>query len=164
MGYVKWMVQLVIVFFLFGILKASEPMCLSRFDYDEKIMLKILKLEDALEKFEKNKTDNAAIAFTAHIFEGSPVLFSNVITNIGNLYNQNTGTFTSTVPVLYYFTFHLVKKQSYMSRDSYNGSYGVSNGAYLHLMRRDTVQLVQCSPSNWFESWSSFSGVLIKAN
>ena len=55
MGYVKSMVQLVIVFSLFGILKASEPMCLSRFDYDEKMLLKILKFEDALEKFEKDK-------------------------------------------------------------------------------------------------------------
>ncbi|KAH3800937.1 hypothetical protein DPMN_154580 [Dreissena polymorpha] len=45
-----------------------------------------------------------------------------------------------------------------------NGIYGVSNGAYLHLVRGDTVQLVECSPSNWFESWSSFSGVLIKSD
>ncbi|KAH3809643.1 hypothetical protein DPMN_138018 [Dreissena polymorpha] len=55
MGCVMLMAQLVIVFFLFETLKASEPMCLSRFDYDEKMLLKMLKFEDALEKFEKSR-------------------------------------------------------------------------------------------------------------
>ncbi|XP_052219108.1 uncharacterized protein LOC127836499 isoform X2 [Dreissena polymorpha] len=111
MGFVKLMAQLVIVFFLLGILKASEPMCLSRFDYDEKMLLKMLKLEDALEKIEKSRKDNA-IAFTASGPVDFPFRFDNVLTNIGGRYYQSSGHFICNVPGLYYFTFHLVKKRA----------------------------------------------------
>ena len=57
MDNVKSMAHIVIMFFVFGILKASEPTCLSRFDYDEKMLLKILRFEDAIAKFDKKITD-----------------------------------------------------------------------------------------------------------
>ncbi|KAH3809849.1 hypothetical protein DPMN_138229 [Dreissena polymorpha] len=57
MEYSKSIAHIVILFFLFGTLKASEPRCLSRFDYDEKMLLKILRFEDVLEKFDKKITD-----------------------------------------------------------------------------------------------------------
>ncbi|KAH3809651.1 hypothetical protein DPMN_138026, partial [Dreissena polymorpha] len=135
------------------------------------------------------KADNAAIAFTV---SGGPLdtpfRFSTVLTNIGGSYEQSTGYFTCTVPGLYFFTFHLVKKRKSPQIDLCGcslgknaksvgikafidpsgqadfGSYGVSNGAYLYLNKGDTVQLVDCTPSDSFESWSSFSGVLVKAD
>ncbi|KAH3800932.1 hypothetical protein DPMN_154575 [Dreissena polymorpha] len=136
--------------------------------------------------------DDAAIAFTASVPVDSPFRFGTVLTNIGGHYNQNTGSFTCAVPGLYYFSYHLVKKRAdprvdacgcslgknvvsvgikayidpqdpFTSGGADMRSYGVSNGAYLNLFRGDTVQLVDCSSVNYFESWSSFSGVLVKA-
>ncbi|KAH3819009.1 hypothetical protein DPMN_120739 [Dreissena polymorpha] len=133
-------------------------------------------------------SDKAAIAFTASGPVDSPFRFDNVLTNIGARYDQSSGRFICTVPGLYYFTFHLVKKRTSPAVDlcgcslginsisvgirafidpyaeADRGSYGVSNGAYLQLLFGDTVQLVDCSSSGTFESWSSFSGVLIKAD
>ncbi|KAH3800935.1 uncharacterized protein LOC127838891 [Dreissena polymorpha] len=273
MDYAKSIGHIVIVFLLFGTIEASEPRCLSRFDYDEKMLLKLLRFEDTIEKFNRkitdmmntfednerkrnsvtkeaadeaklktkqimdeikqntsnvlmndsrnlrtqmqevetlraqmrgemnnlqsaialNKKENAAIAFTAYGPVGSPVRFGTVLTNIGGHYYQTTGNFNCTVPGLYYFTFHLVKLRSstvdscscnlgkngqsvgimaYIDPEDYSsttggadaGSYGVSSGANLHLIRGDTVQLVSCSAVDKFENRSSFSGVLIKAD
>ncbi|KAH3878408.1 hypothetical protein DPMN_002301 [Dreissena polymorpha] len=57
MRYVKSIARITVLFFACRILRASEPMCLSRFDYDEKMLLKILRFEDALEKFDKKISD-----------------------------------------------------------------------------------------------------------
>ncbi|WAR10699.1 C1QT7-like protein [Mya arenaria] len=44
----------VVVFALgFHVILADEPKCLSRFDYDEKMLLKLLRIEDKLEHFEQ---------------------------------------------------------------------------------------------------------------
>ncbi|KAH3812254.1 hypothetical protein DPMN_140680 [Dreissena polymorpha] len=57
MDHVKSISHIVIVFLLLGTIEASEPRCLSRFDYDEKMLLKILRFEDVLEKFDRKITD-----------------------------------------------------------------------------------------------------------
>ncbi|KAH3709733.1 hypothetical protein DPMN_154576 [Dreissena polymorpha] len=57
MDVVKSPAHIVIVFLLFGTIGASEPTCLSRFDYEEKMLLKIRRFEDALEKFDKKITN-----------------------------------------------------------------------------------------------------------
>ncbi|WAR04933.1 hypothetical protein MAR_020302 [Mya arenaria] len=43
-------------------------------------------------------------------------------------------------------------------------SYGVSNSAYLRLAAGDKVRLGGCHSADHFESWSSFSGLLIKTD
>ncbi|KAH3709739.1 hypothetical protein DPMN_069203 [Dreissena polymorpha] len=50
------------------------------------------------------------------------------------------------------------------SGGAYRGNNGVSNGAFLKLIRGDTGQLVECSDASSVESYSSLSGVLIKAD
>ena len=50
------LLKLVLVVALGGALGA-EPKCLSRFDYDEKMLMKLLRLEDIVTKFEARVTD-----------------------------------------------------------------------------------------------------------
>ena len=51
---------MLLLLLMFGSTLCGEPTCLSKFDYDEKMLMKLLRLEDMVAKFDTRVTDLAA--------------------------------------------------------------------------------------------------------
>ncbi|XP_060564162.1 uncharacterized protein LOC132723455 [Ruditapes philippinarum] len=112
----------------------GELKCFSRFDYDEKMLMKQLRFEDKVQKFEEfingarsqGKRATPLIKnVTSEMLENmanSRMEFEKVheqmnermkeITNEGNAFDTSTGKFTCPVSGLYHFSLHIIKKRS----------------------------------------------------
>ena len=109
------------------------------------------------------------------------VKFSNVITNIGKLYNATSGEFTCDVPGLYFFTLvvyntanapvascfitknYANKVEAYLSIPPSGGYLEASASVVLHLSKGDKVALSGCTKYT-LEWLTTFSGFLISAD
>ncbi|XP_053375329.1 complement C1q-like protein 4 [Mercenaria mercenaria] len=106
------------VYIVFG--DNEEQTCYSRFDYDEKMLTKLVKLEEKIKKMEKliKKRINfetsleGTVAFTvtdpANVFTLGSLTFATVISNDGDAFNSSTGKFICPISGMYYFSLHLV--------------------------------------------------------
>ncbi|XP_053381175.1 complement C1q-like protein 4 [Mercenaria mercenaria] len=91
-----------------------EPgQCLSRYDYDYKVMKQLVDLTTELQELKKKiPQGQLSVAFMAQLSEsivnppqGSVIAFDSVLTNVGEAYNAGTGTFVADVDGIY--SFHL---------------------------------------------------------
>ena len=113
------------------------------------------------------------------------VRFSHIYTNIGNDYNETSGNFTCQHPGIYLFTLHLYKsspaskaacdilKDGKTTVTAYSMPlvqqgvyhlYEAGNSVVLHLNRGDTILVGNCERGFGFLGYSSFTGVLMKAD
>ncbi|XP_028831622.1 cerebellin 11 [Denticeps clupeoides] len=155
----------------------------------EKLTLRLDATERALER---EQAEKQRVAFTASILtskdqhhgpfnDESNLVFSKILTNIGNAYNPNTGVFTAPVKGVYYFRYsgygyagndmglsifkgsqRMVSSYEHRSADSNDN---VSNGVVLELDVGDVVYA-----RLWINTWvftdsrydyCTFSGFLL---
>ncbi|XP_053380323.1 complement C1q tumor necrosis factor-related protein 3-like [Mercenaria mercenaria] len=91
-----------------------EPgQCLSKFDYDYKVMQKLLQFEREIQELRERKTctDTTHVAFMAELSAdlvdpsaGTTVIFDSVRTNVGNGYKSGPGIFVAPVDGTYSIT------------------------------------------------------------
>ncbi|XP_064812537.1 complement C1q tumor necrosis factor-related protein 3-like [Oncorhynchus masou masou] len=127
--------------------------------------------------------DNQGYGNTGPFQADTNLVHTQVITNVGNAFNSQTGAFTAPVHGVYYFTFTsytwknevnigvaLYKNQEqvalvYEFQDKGDNEDFASNGATLQLAKGDIVYLVLPSgfqvTSNAFKNLSTFSGFLL---
>ncbi|XP_045171264.2 uncharacterized protein LOC123533614 [Mercenaria mercenaria] len=114
----KGLAILCYVYIVFG--DNEGQTCYSRFDYDEKMLTKLVKLEDKIKKKEKlikkrinfeNALDGT-VAFTvtdpANVPTSGSLTFAKVVTNEDKAFDSTTGKFISPFSGMYYFSLHPV--------------------------------------------------------
>ena len=113
----------------------------------------------------------------------SAVQFTGVQLNIGNHYNTATGQFTCVYPGLYVFSLNLYKISQHSkvychirkngsnlviadvpSETTKAGEYESSASTITHLSRGDKIDVGDCNNVNSIDSWTSFTGFLLKAD
>ncbi|XP_035650542.1 complement C1q-like protein 2 isoform X1 [Oncorhynchus keta] len=145
------------------------------------------ELSAKVEDLEKAGNERTKVAFSASLFPSSQhrgpfnidttLIFTNVITNIGQAYNSGTGVFAAPVRGVYYFTFTcnsgttgkvnaaLLKNGQKMAAVIENGhvdSMG-SNSVILQLDEGDHVNIILWSDNSIYDNGyrSTFTGVLL---
>uniref|UniRef100_A0A3Q3GM77 C1q domain-containing protein n=1 Tax=Labrus bergylta TaxID=56723 RepID=A0A3Q3GM77_9LABR len=147
--------------------------------------------ELTVEQLRRKSADDQKVAFSAGLTDSGPVgpfdeertlIFSKVITDIGNAYNQTTGVFRAPVRGLYFFSFTAADYQKgYMGLHLYrnnlpiifnldlndHGGYAsTSNGVALQLEAGDEVRLSLPASYRLYDdvrNFSVFSGFLLFA-
>ena len=131
------------------------------------------------------------IGFSAsgHTVVSGVLKFDSIKTNYGNRYSTSTGKFTCNHAGLYFFALSLIKERAAHSTadmaycyimkntsnliytqtdprddDTDNGSYETSAFIVVHLNSGDTVYAGGCTATDHLNSYSSFSGVLLRAD
>ena len=111
-------------------------------------------------------------------------IFPLIQSNVGAHYKVSTGQFTCVYPGTYFFSLSLykhvsvsqafcsirkngsgvVQANSYVGGTNSGGNNEASTSIVLHLVRGDTVDLGSCSSPSFIENYSTFSGVLLRAD
>jgi len=79
---------MLLMLLMFGSTLGGEPKCLSRFDYDEKMLMKLLRLEDTVAKLDTRVTELAA-KYTASK-ERLELALESAIANVSILFDKTT--------------------------------------------------------------------------
>ncbi|XP_069564019.1 complement C1q tumor necrosis factor-related protein 3-like isoform X2 [Brachyistius frenatus] len=160
---------------------------------ETEVFSKLIDLENRLKESEtqieemKNKATN--IIFSAAAVGGDAfgpfshdtvLVYSRVITNVGNAYNYDTGIFAAPVAGFYYFTFFYhaggekrsklsliqnadVVVQSSDHSSTNDGADNGGNAAFLQLQKGDQVYVRLVAGRHvWRSDFTTFSGFLIK--
>lgn len=115
------------IFWTFA-LSENEPKCVSQFDYEYKVVQKLVELENKVkeqqqaidklieesEAFKKLRHESAFSAYLTPDLTGVPnhriIVFDEVQTNIGDAYNGKTGIFICKIPGVYVFYWVVTNK------------------------------------------------------
>ncbi|XP_060553676.1 collagen alpha-2(VIII) chain-like isoform X2 [Ruditapes philippinarum] len=126
-----------------------EPgQCVSRFDYDYKVLEKLSQFEREIKELKQKDMceDSQKVAFMAQLSGtlinpavNTVVVFDRVSTNAGNGYNSGSGMFVAPVKGLY--SIHLVASSRSKATTNYNSDYSLmrSTAIILQLSIGDTV-------------------------
>jgi len=82
---------MLLLLLMFGSTLGGEPTCLSKFDYDEKMLMKLLRLEDTVAKFDTRVTDLAAKYAASE--ERLELALKSAIANFSNSFHNTTADF-----------------------------------------------------------------------
>jgi len=83
--------NMLLLLLMFGSTLGGEPKCLSRFDYDEKMLMKLLRIEDTVAKFDTRVTELA----TKYAASEKRLEFAlkSAIANFSNSFDKTTEDF-----------------------------------------------------------------------
>ncbi len=139
---------------------------------------RITQLEDG------GNISNVSIGFNARLTDdnlpyGTPILYENVMTNVGDRYSPSTGIFTADTAGLYYFEQYWVNHASYSQilymykngvvqcrsyGDSNDNNYSPSCSAVMELSPGDEVYIISWNGYLVFcPECAGFTGFLVKA-
>ncbi|XP_052790882.1 complement C1q-like protein 4 [Mya arenaria] len=107
---VSWLIFVVPFIFASPSLGQEPGACLSRFDYEYKMLQKIQELESEIKQLKESVNNPAKVSFMAQLSAevenpaiGRSIVFDDVLQNHGNSYNGNNGVFVAKVPGVYMF-------------------------------------------------------------
>jgi len=82
---------MLLLLLMFDSTLGGEPKCMSRFDYDEKMLMKLLRLEDTVAKFDTRVTELAAKYAASE--ERLELALKSAIANLSNSFDKTTADF-----------------------------------------------------------------------